>query len=104
MNTIKSYYSCAELAEMKLPGLPSSERGMRHRIKKENWESRQVKGKGGKDGIRTEYHPPAKIRGLIGMAQLKQLRPELSESMLKELRGISRHINNLIKIMGGDDE
>lgn len=100
MNTIKSFYSCAELAAMRLPGLPTDPRSIREKAKREGWQGRERYGRGGG----AEYQPPAKIRALIGMAQLKQMRPELSQSMLKELRGISRHINNMIKIMGDYDD
>ena len=73
MTALKTHYSCAELAEMKLPGLPSSERRMRDRVKKDGWISRQVDGSGGKDGVRTEYQPPAKIMGLIKEQLLKTM-------------------------------
>ncbi len=65
MTDLKTHYSCAELAAMKLVGLPATVRGMRDRVKKDGWVSRQVNGKGGKDGMRTEYQPPAPIMALI---------------------------------------
>jgi len=52
---MKTHYSAAELAAMKLPGLPTSERRINDRARKEGWTSRQVPGKGGKGGMRTEY-------------------------------------------------
>jgi putative transposase len=52
---MKTHYSSAELAAMKLPGQPGNERRMRDRARKEGWASRQVPGKGGKGGMRTEY-------------------------------------------------
>lgn len=52
---MKTHYSAAELAAMRLPMLPSSEPRMRIRANKEAWASRQVPGKGGKGGMRTEY-------------------------------------------------
>lgn len=52
---MKTHYSAAELAAMKLPGLPSNERRMRDRAKSKGWASRQVPSKGGKGGMRTEY-------------------------------------------------
>lgn len=73
MITLRTYYSCAELAEMKLPGLPSSERRMRDRVKKDAWVSRQVEGGGGKSGLRAEYHPPAPIMTLIKEQLLKTM-------------------------------
>ena len=66
------WYSAAQLAEMKLPGLPGSERGMIDRARKENWTSRQVSGKGGKSGLRTEYHPPKAVLDLISEQRVTQ--------------------------------
>ena len=50
---------------MKLSGLPASERGMRDRVEKDGWQSRQVEAKGGRGGVKTEYQPPAPIMALI---------------------------------------
>lgn len=58
---------------MKLPGLPASERGMRDRVKNDCWLSRQVSGSGGKNGLRTEYQPPASIIAQIKELTLKKL-------------------------------
>lgn len=55
MSAVKTHYSCAELAAMKLPGLPISEPGIRMRAQSAGWSSRQVPGKGGKGGLRTEF-------------------------------------------------
>ncbi len=52
---MKTHYSSAELAAMKLPGLPTSEIRMRDRARREKWASRQVECQGGKGGKRTEY-------------------------------------------------
>lgn len=52
---MKTHYSAAELAAMKLPGLPGNERRMRDRASKDGWASRQVACKGGKGGMRAEY-------------------------------------------------
>lgn len=70
---MKTHYSSAELAAMKLPGLPGSERNMRARAQAENWASRQVPGKGGKGGMRIEYAPPKAIMELIRAGELEQL-------------------------------
>ncbi len=70
--SIKTHYSSAELAAMKLPGLPTSERRINDRARKENWVSRQVPGKGGKGGLRTEYQPPKSIQELIHAAELQK--------------------------------
>ena len=67
------WYSAAQLAEMKLPGLPGSERGMIDRARKENWTSRQVPGKGGKNGLRTEYQPPKAVLDLIKHKRMEEI-------------------------------
>jgi putative transposase len=73
MTTFKTHYSCAELTEMKLPGLPGSERRMRDRAEKDGWQFIQVPGKGGRGGLRTEYQPPANIMTLIKERALQTL-------------------------------
>lgn len=62
MTTIKTHYSCAELAEMRLPGLPVTKKGCIDLVARENWISQKRPGRGG--GY--EYQPPAPI-----MAQIK---------------------------------
>jgi len=52
---MKTHYTAAELAAMKLPGLPGSERRMIDRARKDSWAFHLVKGRGGKGGMRTEY-------------------------------------------------
>ncbi|MCG8993248.1 Mu transposase C-terminal domain-containing protein [Laribacter hongkongensis] len=48
----KTHYSATELAAMKLPGLPETERGIRSAATREEWASRQkVKGKGNEYAI-----------------------------------------------------
>jgi putative transposase len=68
---MKTHYSCAELAAMKLPGLPASERNMRERAQREGWVSRQVSCQGGKGGLRTEYQPPKAVRETMLTQQLQ---------------------------------
>lgn len=65
MSSDSCWYSAAELAAMKLPGLPTTEKRLRERAQKEGWVSRQVPGKGGKSGLRTEYQPPKAVRDTI---------------------------------------
>lgn len=65
---MKSFYSCAELALMKLDGYPASERNMRERIKKESWLGRKRENAGG--GM--EYQPPKKVMDLIKEHSLGQ--------------------------------
>jgi len=44
---LKTHYSAAELASMKLPGLPGTQQNVKARAKKEEWESRPRAGFGG---------------------------------------------------------
>lgn len=61
MTTLKTHYSCAELAEMRLPGLPTTKRNMLEVVNREGWLGRKREGRGG--GF--EYQPPAGIKKLI---------------------------------------
>src|SRR5690242_18996854 len=62
---LKQWYSAAELAALRLPNHPSSERFMRERVKKEGWKARQVEGKGGRNGLRTEYKLPQTLLSIV---------------------------------------
>lgn len=68
---MKTHYTCAELAEMKLSGLPSSKKGMIDFVSRGNWPSRKRDGRGG--GF--EYQPPKEvmdtIRGRVMTAAIK---------------------------------
>jgi len=58
------WFSAAELAEFGknwVGGLPTSSVGCKGRAVSKGWESRQVQGKGGPNGILTEYKPPQEI-------------------------------------------
>lgn len=69
MSSPKTHYSCAELAALKLPGYPGTLPGWIKLVERENWPFREVKGKGGKGGLRREYQPPKGVRDLIGQQQ-----------------------------------
>jgi putative transposase len=58
---MKTHYSCAELAAMKLPGMPVSKKGWIELVTRERWEAQKRTGRGG--GF--EYTPPAKLAKLI---------------------------------------
>ncbi|EOD9000823.1 Mu transposase C-terminal domain-containing protein [Enterobacter hormaechei] len=45
--SIKTHFSAEELAQMSLPGLPSTSRNIRERAKKEGWSSQKRTGAGG---------------------------------------------------------
>ena len=55
------YYACAELAAMRLPGLPTTKKPWQKVVTRENWPSRPRKSKGG--GL--EYLPPTAVAALI---------------------------------------
>ena len=61
---MKTHYSCAELAALKLPGHPTSCQGWEKVVKRENWEFNEHKSRG-RGGIRREYAVPAKIARLV---------------------------------------
>lgn len=61
---MKAHYSCAELAAMKLPGMPTTERRMRDLVDREKWEFTELKSRG-RGGVKREYTPPAKVTKLI---------------------------------------
>lgn len=60
----KTHYSCADLAKMKLPGLPGSERRMRDLVERESWTYIEEKSRG-RTGATRLYAPPARILKLI---------------------------------------
>ena len=45
--SIKTHFSAEELAQMRLPGLPSTSRNIRERAKKEGWQAQKRQGVGG---------------------------------------------------------
>ena len=80
---MKSFYSCAELAEMKIQGLPLSKPGIKLRAEKEGWQSREVAAKGGKGGIKTEYQPPKKVLDLIKKHSLGQALEAVKQPLIE---------------------
>lgn len=67
--TRKTHYTCAELAAMKLPGMPGTERGWRKVVDRDSYAYVEVAAKGGKGGLRREYAPPAAVAKLIDRAE-----------------------------------
>lgn len=61
---MKTHYTCAEMAEMKLPGFPGSERGLRTWLEKRNWPTKNIPSRG-KNGFKVEFQPPKDIMDLI---------------------------------------
>lgn len=65
---VKNWFSAGELSllgEQLVASLPTTMRGCTRMAQKKGWVSREVKGSGGKGGIRTEYQPPAAVLVLI---------------------------------------
>lgn len=61
MSSLKQWFSAAELASLKVIGLPTSKKGMIDYANREGWPSKKREGKGGG----TEYQPPKAIIKLI---------------------------------------
>lgn len=58
----QSYYPILALFKMQLPSLPRSTKGIRQRAQSQQWPSREVNGRGGPRGKRTEYQVPPEIQ------------------------------------------
>ena len=61
---MKRWYSATELAALKLPGIPTTKRGIHRRAVRENWRWRPRRRRGGG----REYHLPS-IQGSISAAE-----------------------------------
>lgn len=68
--SIKTHYSAAELAGMRLPGLPGTIRGVQLLAERAPWDCIEVTGRGGK---RREYAPPADIMAAVRAQAAQQL-------------------------------
>ena len=67
---IKSHYSAAELAQLRIPGIPTSRDNVRLLAERECWPYREARGRG---GVRHEYAPPAHIAAEIKHRAARQL-------------------------------
>ncbi|MDD5391159.1 MAG: hypothetical protein PHD37_17620 [Gallionellaceae bacterium] len=65
-------FSARDLAEMRLPGLPDTERAWLDRAKNGKWDFKEVPGRG-RGGIKRIYAPPPEIRALIDARQRGEL-------------------------------
>jgi len=90
MTDLKTHYSCAELAEMQLPGMPTTERNMREKAMREGWIGQKRTGRGG--GY--EYQPPAPI-----MAQIKELTLKKLASQSTEIAPIQQQLESARALM-----
>lgn len=66
---VKTHYSCAELAALKLPGLPGSRQNIATLVKRDQWDFIEQKGAGGPGGKVRLYAPPERIAKLIASRQ-----------------------------------
>jgi len=57
-------YSARDMAEMRLPGYPDTERAWLDRVKNGKWSFIEIKGKG-RGGIKRLYSPPPDVLALI---------------------------------------
>lgn len=55
------HFSCLELAQMGIPGFPTTEQGWGKVVAREHWPWVEVQAKGGKKGIKRVYSPPAAL-------------------------------------------
>lgn len=70
---MKAYFSVSELLGMGLEILPSSERGIQKKVNRENWQFREVAGRGGRGGKKREYMPPPEVQAAIMRQQQEQV-------------------------------
>lgn len=69
---VKTHYSAAELAAMRLPGLPTVVSSMIAKGERDSWPFNEVKGRG---GLRREYAPPAEVMTAIYQKVVQQAAP-----------------------------
>lgn len=70
---MKTYFSISELLDFGLPELPKTKVGLGDKIKRENWQFREVAGRGGKGGKKREYMPPPEVQAAIVRQQQEQV-------------------------------
>ncbi|MDO8931842.1 MAG: DDE-type integrase/transposase/recombinase [Rhodocyclaceae bacterium] len=58
---MKTHYSCAELAAFRLAGFPETKKGWYALVERDGWSFVEVKGLGGKSGMRRDYSPPPAV-------------------------------------------
>jgi hypothetical protein len=73
VSAIKTYYSCAELAAMKLPGFPETRQGWHKRAKEENWPYIESRGQG-RGGVTRKYQVPQTILNRESATGTKEIR------------------------------
>ena len=82
---LKTHYTAAELAALRLTGLPASERGVRKAAERENWPSRpRARGKG------REYIPPATVLAELRDRSLQTCASRLALPLPRDRRDPAR--------------
>lgn len=66
------YFSLQQLADKRIEGFPRTREGWRDFISRNPWPKREVPGRGGKGGTRTEYLPPPEVQLLIDEADARR--------------------------------
>lgn len=82
---MKTHYSCAELAALKIPGQPSTERAWRDLVDRESWQFQEEKSRG-RGGVKRLYAPPASV--------LKAIRKQEQAVAAVERPGLAQHLMN----------
>lgn len=80
---VKEWFSAAELAALRLPGLPLTPSGIARQAKRERWESRITHGRGGE---RVVYHFAALPRAAFADLLARVMRAETGPDGVPETR------------------
>jgi putative transposase len=90
---VKTHYSCAELAALKLPGLPTSKKGMIEVVTREKWAFQRRAGRGG--GY--EYQPPQAVIKAIQQLEMRKL-ITVAESTVKTVSTTVKTVSELTPV------
>ncbi|SOD42293.1 Mu transposase C-terminal domain-containing protein [Nitrosovibrio sp. Nv4] len=91
MSALKSHYSCAELAAMRLTGFPSTKKGWIELVSRQKWQKQERVGRGG--GF--EYQVPSKVltrikeeavQALVKAVPIDQLQPDTDVAQLESVK------------------
>lgn len=94
---MKTHYSCAELAALRLEGFPTTKKGWYGLVDRDEWSFRDVPGKGGKSGVKREYLPPDTLLKKI-RTQEKIFAPASAEQKAMQM------VTRVLRSMAEDDE
>ncbi len=103
---IKLWFSADDLAKLSrhlVIKIPTSARQCRARAKREEWPSREVRGKGGPRGQKTEFRPPDNI--LAEIQEFLSENPEFfSETKASPARPIRYEIHQVGPLIGSNSK